>query len=141
MSRGTEVFIPPPHGPSQPRRTGKEEHPTPGGKGKDEGNERRRSHGTYGGPGVHDPHCQRTLANGEPFVNRFGSGRKSAPFTHAEKKPADGKHPEAGRKSVTGASQRPPEHDHEKPCSRPKRIQQLAPHGIHDRVRYEECGL
>src|SRR3954452_14991949 len=97
MTGGDEVFVPPPDRPSQSGSSGQEENPSPRGNRQDSGNKRRRSHCTHCRAGVHDSHRKRTLANGKPFVNRFGGGRKSAAFTHSKKEPADRKHSKAGR--------------------------------------------
>ena len=68
----------------------------------------------------------------EPLGHDLGRGRKAAALADAEQKAARGQHPEAGRKAVAGARERPEDHDDEKAAPRAQPIDQRAAAGVHE---------
>ena len=104
----------------------------------DRRDERRRDDCADRRSSVDDPHRGRSLFDGKPLGDYFRRCWKATPFAHAEQKPADRQHAEPGRETVTGAGDRPENHDREEPAPGPEAIDEGAATGVHQGVGQKE---
>ena len=96
--------------------------------------QRRSNNGPDRSAGIDDAHGRGPLFGRKPFGHGAGGGRKSAPFANAKQQPARGEHGKTRGKSVQSASERPENHDDEKPPARTEAVDQPAAAEIHEAV-------
>jgi len=141
------IQSPPTGSPEQPQRSGEKENPAPWREtepvdvDQNQRDERRRDDRADGGAPVDDAHRGGAVADREPFRHRAGRRRKPATFADAEQQPAGRQRNHAAGQTMTGAGERPEDHDAKKSAAGPQFVQQHAAADIHQAVGDQKRGI